>query len=197
MKSSSNVSSTVCYLKPRTQNVSKHIADLLGSDVTASEQYGVKCRDGKKRDMWLVSYALVETLFHSEHINLFYVFRSQNGGLADEITKTVANFFRPKISKSGRLKKASEIPQPERIPTESELEKMGIHTRRGSAGFGFILYRIVGSSQGPQESQVGYGTSFALAIENVKKNGHWPKELMVEKSKKEPLADDDLPPWKE
>jgi hypothetical protein len=58
-----------------------------------------------------VSYALVETLFHSEHINLFYVFRSQNGGPADDITKTVANFFRPKISKSGRLKKASEIPQ--------------------------------------------------------------------------------------
>lgn len=112
MKSSPKESCTIWYLKPATQNVNRSIADLLGSDVTASEQYGVKCRDGKKRDMWSVSYATVNTLFHSEHLNLFQVFRSQKGGLADDITKTVANFFRPKISKSGRLKKGSEIPQP-------------------------------------------------------------------------------------
>jgi len=110
MKSSQN-SKSVCvwYLEPRTQNTNEQIAGLLGIDVTASEQRGVKCNDGKSRDMWEVGFSLVGKLFHSRHLGYFYVWRSQNGGLPSNITKTVANFFRPKISKSGQLKKGSDL----------------------------------------------------------------------------------------
>jgi len=98
------------YLEPRlSENTNQQIADLLGLDVSASEERDVKCKDGKKRNMWRVEFSLVQRFFYSQHLGKFRVFRSQNGGLPADITKTVANFFRPKISKSGRLKKGSQI----------------------------------------------------------------------------------------
>ena len=173
MKSSKK--NTVWYIEPKTQNVNGSIADLLGSDVTASEQYGVICKDGKRRDMWMVEYSTVKKIFHSEHLSLFKVFRSQDGRHPSDVTKIIANFFRPKVSKAGRVKKGSEIIQPKKVFTKVELEKMGIHSRPGSGGVGIVLYRIGGSCRGEAENQLGYGTNLRLAIENAigMGNGHW------------------------
>jgi hypothetical protein len=98
MKSSPNV--TVWFLEPRlSENTNQQIADLLGSDVSASEERDVKCKDGKKRNMWRVEFALVQKFFYSQHLGKFRVFRSQGSGLPADVTKIIASFFQPKLPK--------------------------------------------------------------------------------------------------
>jgi hypothetical protein len=181
------------FVQVYSGDTNHRLAELLGSGTFAREERK-KCDDEISRPVWNVEIDTVKTVYQTCSQSIFEIWQSKDGQPLKMVTVELRKkLFKQKPSRGARIKKGSEIPQPEKIPTVAELEKVGIHTRCGSGGAGFILYRLVGSCQGDQESQIGYGASLALALKNAEKNGHWPisPKKMVAKRR-----EDLPPPWK-
>ena len=95
-------SSCQWYLEPLSASTNRSVADILSSDVSASEQSGMKCADGRLHDLWSVNFGVIEKAIKSLKLKDFHVWRSENGRPPEKITKTVKKFFGAKTRKPKR-----------------------------------------------------------------------------------------------